>query len=138
MEQYYTVEKVAKLLEMHPKTIQRYIREGKLSAKKVGKSWRIFEHDLKEFMRCSDLRGDNLSGTQNKTLVSSVVDIKVEDSDEAFDIEKYLTASMNSKSDDFGNAAIHIQYLESENKLRITLWGNILFRRNKLIIPKNP
>ena len=30
MEKYYTVEKVAEMLSMHPKTIQRYIREGKL------------------------------------------------------------------------------------------------------------
>ncbi|WP_432765158.1 helix-turn-helix domain-containing protein, partial [Hungatella hominis] len=30
MDKYYTVEQVAELLTMHPKTIQRYIREGKL------------------------------------------------------------------------------------------------------------
>lgn len=127
MEQYYTVEKVAKMLTMHPKTIQRYIREGKLHAKKVGKSWRIFEKDLKDFMEDSDLHNDNSSKTQSKALVSSVVDIEVQDSKEAFDIEKYLMATMNSKSDELGNTAIHIQYLEYENKLRVTLWGNILF-----------
>ena len=33
---------------MHPKTIQKYIREGKLRAAKVGKSWRVTGHDIRE------------------------------------------------------------------------------------------
>ena len=40
-EKFYTVEDISKMLGMHPKTIQRYIREGKLRAAKVGKAWRI-------------------------------------------------------------------------------------------------
>ena len=35
MEKYYTVDQIAELLTLHPKTIQRYIREGKIIAKKV-------------------------------------------------------------------------------------------------------
>jgi excisionase family DNA binding protein len=32
---YYTVEQIAEMLQIHPKTIQRYIREGKLRANKI-------------------------------------------------------------------------------------------------------
>ena len=49
-ETYYTVEKISKLLSIHPKTVQRYIREGKLRANKVGKGWRVSGHDLSVFM----------------------------------------------------------------------------------------
>jgi excisionase family DNA binding protein len=37
------------MLNIHPKTIQRYIREGKLRATKIGKGWRITGHDLSTF-----------------------------------------------------------------------------------------
>ena len=130
MERYYTVDKIAKMLLMHPKTIQRYIREDKLHAKKVGKSWRVYEQDLKVFMECSDITNNILSKAPNKTMASSVVDINVEDSNEAFDIEKYLMASMNNRSDGVSSSAIHTQYLERENKLRVTLWGNVAFMQS--------
>jgi len=28
-EKYYTVEEISEMLKIHPKTVQRYIREGK-------------------------------------------------------------------------------------------------------------
>lgn len=130
MERYYTVDEIANMLSMHPKTIQRYIREDKLHAKKVGKSWRVYEQDLKAFMECSNINGDTAPHTQNKTVASSVVDINVADSNEAFDIEKYLIASMNNRSDGANNSSIHTQYLERENKLRVTLWGSVAFMRS--------
>ena len=46
---YFTVEQVSELLSLHPKTVQRYIREGKLRATKIGKGWRIAGHDLSVF-----------------------------------------------------------------------------------------
>lgn len=130
MKHYYTVNEIAKMLSMHQKTIQRYIRENKLHATKVGKSWRVYEHDLKVFMRCSDIANDILSKKTNKTVASSVVDINVEDSNEAFYIEKYLMSSMNNSVYGENNPAIHIQYLECENKLRVTLWGNVSFMQS--------
>lgn len=33
-EKFFTVEEIGEMLKMHPKTIQRYIREGKLRAVK--------------------------------------------------------------------------------------------------------
>ena len=129
MERYYTVDEIAKILSMHPKTIQRYIREDKLHATKVGKSWLVYEPDLKVFMKCSDTADTILPQKMDKTIASSVVDIQVEDANEAFDIEKYLTASMNSRHEE-NNSAVHTQYLECEKKLRITLWGNVAFMQS--------
>ncbi|GAB5612569.1 hypothetical protein JCM37173_30970 [Allocoprococcus similis] len=125
MEKYYTVEKVAEMLSMHPKTIQRYIREGKLPAKKVGKSWRIYEWDIKNYMKDTD--SDDQHNAEERTVVSSVVDIAVYSFEEAMEIEKMLVAAMNSKADSLGRATMHTQYLEYESKLRVTLWGTVFF-----------
>ena len=81
-------------------------------------------------MECSEISNDILSKKPHKTMASSVIDINVEDSNEAFDIEKYLMASMNNRSDEVNNASIHTQYLELENKLRVTLWGSVEFMQN--------
>lgn len=130
MKEYYTVDEIANMLSMHPKTIQRYIREDKLHAKKVGKSWRIYERDLRTFMECSNIPSDIEAKTSNKTVASSVIDINVKNSSEAFDIEKYLMASMNNMVDGVNNSAIHTQYLEHESRLRVTLWGNVVFMQS--------
>ncbi len=38
---YRTVQEVSGLLKVHPRTLRRMIRQGKLAAVKVGKEWRI-------------------------------------------------------------------------------------------------
>lgn len=37
----YTVEEVAKALKLHPYTVRRLVREGKIPAFKVGGQWRF-------------------------------------------------------------------------------------------------
>lgn len=47
---FYTVNQIAKMFDMHPKTIRRYIQKRSLMAKKIGKEWRVLESDLKAFL----------------------------------------------------------------------------------------
>jgi len=131
-EKYYTVEQISGLLKIHPKTIQRYIREGKLRANKIGKSWRITGHDLSVFIE--DEKNTYVPGEQNEKLpgrdrfkVSSVVDISVYDKDDAAQITNMLTGALNSKPSEYGSSSMHTQYIIEENKIRISLWGGIRF-----------
>lgn len=129
MEKYYTVEQVAQLLSMHPKTIQRYIREGKLRANKIGKSWCIAGHDLSVFAENRDNPNEDTVSSREKTAMSSVIDIMVDDSEESNCIVNMLTAALNSKPQEYGISSMHTQYLGYENKLRVTLWGNVDFMK---------
>ena len=45
-EEVYTVEQFAERLKLHPKTVLRFIRDGRLRAVKVGKSYRILRSDM--------------------------------------------------------------------------------------------
>jgi len=45
----YTVERVATLLGLHIKTVRGYVRDGKLKAIRLGKSYRIARADLEAF-----------------------------------------------------------------------------------------
>ena len=131
-EKFYTVERIAEMLEMHPKTIQKYIREGKLRATKVGKAWRVSGHDLSLFVQANGeanplIQARAEKSPEDKIMISSVVDIDVEDMDEAIRIVNMLTAGMNSKTSDYGHATMKAQFIEAELKVRVMLYGNIKF-----------
>ena len=130
-ETYYTAEQAADLLKMHIKTVQRYIREGKLRANKVGKSWRITGHDLSVFAEGSQERADSPLGMEippaERVKISAVADIAATGREEAIRIMNTLTAVMNVKPPEYGASTLQVQYLESERKVRVMLWGNLKF-----------
>jgi excisionase family DNA binding protein len=48
-EEVYTVEQFAERLKVHPKTVLRFIKEGRVRAVKVGRAYRILRSDLEAF-----------------------------------------------------------------------------------------
>lgn len=135
-EKYYSVDQIAGMIDLHPKTIQRYIRQGRLKAQKIGKGWRVTGHDLSTFVEGTD--GNNSSGTSpglqailgaaEKTIkVSSVIDIPVKNSFEAVHVMNWITSSMNSMSSEYGYPSMNSQFIEQENIIRIMLWGSPSF-----------
>ena len=50
MEQIYTTEQVADVLQIHPLTVLKYIKMGKLCGIKLGRVYRIRESELKKFL----------------------------------------------------------------------------------------
>lgn len=51
MDNFYNVNQSAFIMKVHPLTIRRYIREGRLKAVRLGGNVRIREKDLQFFMR---------------------------------------------------------------------------------------
>jgi excisionase family DNA binding protein len=50
IEKHLTTEEIAEALRVHKVTIVRWIREGKLKAKKVGRRWLVNVNDYNEFV----------------------------------------------------------------------------------------
>ena len=46
----YTVQEVAEILHKTPTTVRKYIKDGELRAKQVGRPWYITERALEEFL----------------------------------------------------------------------------------------
>ena len=122
-ESFYTVEQISELLQMHPKTVQRYIREGKLRAVKVGKGWRVSGHDLSVFTESVPPQG----GEQPVTVVSCVADLYAVDRDAAIRLMNALGAAHTGKPADIGAGSLQTQYIPEERKLRVTLYGGARF-----------
>jgi len=49
LKEYFPVEEAAVLLELHPETVKRLCRSGRLLAEKVHNTWLIHEADLSQF-----------------------------------------------------------------------------------------
>jgi excisionase family DNA binding protein len=59
MQILYTVEQVAEKFEVHPETVRRLARDGTLTGKKIGSSWRFSDKDLEEFLNKSEVTNQN-------------------------------------------------------------------------------
>ncbi|MBU0668420.1 helix-turn-helix domain-containing protein [Patescibacteria group bacterium] len=50
MEEILTADQVAKILQVHPFTVLKFIKQGKLKASKLGRVYRIRRSDVDEFL----------------------------------------------------------------------------------------
>jgi len=126
MEHYYTVDQISQMLSIHPKTVQRYIREGKLRASKIGKSWRVSGHDLSLFAE-DNTTEPVTQPTKERATSTSVIDIQVLDKDEAYRIITTLNAAMHAKPSEYGDTSLATQFIERERTVRLMLWGSLPF-----------
>ena len=145
MDRYlYSVEKVAHLLEVHQKTVLRYIREGKLKANKVGGRWKIHGNDLSSFVGSGDFgriesmpekrpKPKKQAGVNPEARVSTVVHGENIDHDDAVRISNTMIALMNSKSEQDGKGRLDTVYFEEDLKIQVLIWGNIDFTQKMLM-----
>lgn len=49
-QKFYTTEQVANVLQVHPFTILKFIKQGKLNGIKIGRMYRIQESEVKRFL----------------------------------------------------------------------------------------
>lgn len=72
-----TVEQAAEELKLHPKTVLRHIREGRLEAKRIGKAYRIDRAKLDAFAGTAGGRARPALGVR-ATVIVEVPDMTVE------------------------------------------------------------
>jgi excisionase family DNA binding protein len=146
MERYlYSVEKVANLLEVHQKTILRYIKEGKLKANKVGGRWRIHGNDLSNFVghkdsadpevfHPSERKRKTTAGESPEPWVSTVVHIENIDKENAIRVSNTLVALMNTESKQDKRSRLDTVYFEEEQRIQVLIWGSLDFTQDLLKI----
>ncbi|MDU2065039.1 MAG: helix-turn-helix domain-containing protein [Sporomusaceae bacterium] len=60
MEKYYTPNEAAELFSLKEKTLKDWLRAGKIRGEKVGRSWRIADSVLREFLKLPMEMNDDL------------------------------------------------------------------------------
>lgn len=72
-----TVEQAAEHLNLHPKTVLRYIRDGRLPATRVGKSYRIARTRLDAFAGVASDQSETAAGVR-ATCIVDIPDVSVD------------------------------------------------------------
>ena len=93
-EELHTVEFAAQRLKLHPTTILRFIRDGRLAATKVGKSYRIQRSDLDRLAGAPT----NPGGLPGRARVTSIVDVAGVDAERARRLAAVTTSAFNARS----------------------------------------
>jgi excisionase family DNA binding protein len=102
-ESLVTVEQAAEQLNLHPKTVLRYIREGRLPATRVGKSYRIVRANLDAFAGIASGRAETAAGAR----ATCIVDIPMSSVDGAERIATFLHAA--ALSGDAETPPLHLE-----------------------------
>lgn len=143
MEQkFYTVDEIASIIDLHPKTVRRFIREGKIKAVKIGRSWRISQEDFAEYAHMELKPGTEVEkdihsaataekyaepGNKNRVSVSAVIEIHEKEPEEASRISNSLMALLNSKDPGWGQTRYDFIYHPEVKKARFVLYGSPTF-----------
>lgn len=72
-----TVQQAAEQLRLHPKTVLRHIREGRLPAARIGKAYRIAQADLDRFAG-KDAASEREADGARATCIIEIPDISAE------------------------------------------------------------
>jgi excisionase family DNA binding protein len=118
-EEVYTVEQFAERLKLHPKTVLRFIREGRLRAVKVGRSYRILRSELEV------MTGVVLGRAEPSPVrVTSIVDMPDVDAATAQRLARTLPALRMGREAPADPMSLDIAYDEARSQLKIVIVGS--------------
>ena len=125
----YTADEVAERLSLHVRTIRRYIRDGQLKAKRIGKEYRITQADLDEFS------GSGHAPTvahARQVIVSTIIDVSVISPDESHRVTTMVMAALNARKGEPDFPRVDTIYYEEHARLRITLTASLVLTNELL------
>lgn len=133
-EEVYTVEQFAQRLKLHPKTVLRFIKDGRLRAVKVGKSYRILRTEMEAMtgMRPEALRiagpalEDLLSRREARSpaRVTSIVDIPDVTPENAQRLARALPAMRMGPETPADPMSIDVAYDPANRNLKVIIVGS--------------
>jgi excisionase family DNA binding protein len=119
-KQLFTVDEVAERLNLHVKTVRRFIREGRLPAKRIGKEYRITRSALDEFAGTSGPPSAAIARTR-QILVSSIVDVDAISPEDSQRITTLIMAGLNARRGEPDFPRVDSLYDADRGRLRIMI-----------------
>jgi excisionase family DNA binding protein len=118
---FYSLDPVADLLGHHVKTIRRYVQEGRLKAKRIGKQYRITRADLEAFAGgAGALEAPPVARTR-RALASTILDVDAVRPEEAQRVSTMMLAGLNARKGEPDFPRVDTLYYEDQARLRITI-----------------
>ena len=120
----YTVDEVADRLNLHVKTVRRFIRDGRLPAKRIGKEYRITRAALDEFGGTTAEPRTTTGPHARHVLVSSIVDVDAISPDDSQRITTLIMAGLNARRGEPDFPRVDSLYEPERGRLRLMLTAN--------------
>jgi excisionase family DNA binding protein len=136
-QKLYSIADLTGILKLHPKTILRFIHEGKIKARKIGRSWMVGTEELKEYAhaefavpeasRLAQREQPDYASLAGRISVSAVIEIDEQNSEEASRISNSLFAMLNCKDESWGQSRFDFFYYPEVKKAKYVLYGTPKF-----------
>lgn len=117
-EEIYTVEQFAERLKLHPKTVRRFIREGRLRAVKVGKSYRILRSDMEA------MTGATPGARPTSARVTAIVDLSDVEPAKAQSLARVLPAMRMGREARPEPMSLDVAYDPARRTLKVIITGS--------------
>ncbi len=124
MSTYYSIEQVAERLGLHVRTVRNFVHDGRLTATRVGKQYRIASEDLAKLMG-RPATAFQPDGMHRHVAVSSIVEIDAIDRDTTNRITTMLMAAANSRDGSGPPLRVQTLYDEERARLKVVVMGSI-------------
>lgn len=127
------------MLDLHPKTVRRHIRDGRLSAARVGGEWRVREDDLGAFLGTQRSRieqrmeanlaafGREEGADDDGFDACAIVRVPAQDAARVTAVQRIFLDMMNAADPERGPARFQSVYDAGEPFARFVLWGRAGF-----------
>ncbi|MEV0374510.1 helix-turn-helix domain-containing protein [Streptomyces sp. NPDC050636] len=125
-DRFYSVEQVAELLGLHVRTIRNYVRDGRLTAVRIGKQYRIAHEDLEAFTgRPVAAPPSDTAGRQRHTEVSSIVEIDAIGAETASRLTTLLMSSAATRRPGDAPLRIETAYDKERSRMKVIVLGGL-------------
>jgi len=135
----YTVDEVSEILGLHVKTVQKFIREGRIEGQKIGRAWKVHRDALRDYTHnelteggwnsreSADISNDRISPESPRVSVSAVIELRQASSAEASRISNTLIAVLNGKDPAWGSSRYDFIHDPETGTARFILYGTPIF-----------
>jgi excisionase family DNA binding protein len=118
-QELITVDAAAKRLQLHPKTVLRSIRSGRLRATRIGKAYRIVSADLDAFVGVPAA----ITAAAEEAWVTAIVDVPGVDADVARAWAIRIPAALKGRDPEDGPMRADVTYDAERRHLKVILIG---------------
>lgn len=138
-DRYYSVDELSGILRLHPKTVRRFIREGRIAGRKIGRAWMVHQEDLKKYAH-GELGGGPAGQREaelksllpdesraDRITVSAVVELREKDPEEASRISNSIIALLNCRDPEWGKARYDMIHEPERHTARFIFYGTPRF-----------
>lgn len=130
---FYSVTDLCEILKLHPKTVLRFINEGKIKAQKIGRSWRVSQDALRDYAHAElatparPAEPVDFESIGDRLRVSAIIEIDEQNSEEASRLSNTLMAALNCKDPSWGTSRFDFFYYPEIRKAKYALYGSPAF-----------